>query len=170
MTKKYSIWGLMACMAAAILLGSCKKEKKYTAEEEFIRPASMIYSSQDSADINTLVDEYIALFKDKNFATAAEMLYTFRSDSVFPLTKEAKEGYVKAYEHMPIYDCRKEAFVLRSDRNNEVRLAIQVMESGNIDKNVGVTRTSLNPVKVGDKWYLTLLDKDAEGVKDVYKQ
>lgn len=160
----------MACLAAAITLTGCKEKKKYSAEEQFIRPASMNYTSQDSTDINVLVDEYIALFKDKNFAMAAEMLYTFSNDRVTPLTETAKKNFVKAYEHMPVYDCRKDAFVLRSDRNNEVRLAIQVMESGDIDKKVGVTHTSLNPVKVGDKWYLTLLDKDAEGVKDVYQQ
>jgi hypothetical protein len=37
-----------------------------------------------------------------------------------------------------------------------------------LDKGIGVTTISLNPVTKKGKWYLTLLDKNAEGVEDVY--
>ena len=168
--KKIFFYSTIAlCIAAT--LGSCKSDKKkYTAEETFIAPATMVYSAQDSSDINVLVKNYVTAFKAKHLEEASNMLYTVKNDSVHPLTAEAKKNYQNAYAQMPIYDCKVEAFLLRSDKNNEVRLAVQVISNGNIDKNIGVTRICLNPVKIGNKWYLTLLDKDAEGVKDVYAE
>lgn len=157
-------------MLIASLTSCNSKKKEYTAEEEFIRPASMEYSAQDSTDIRGLVSNYINAFGQKNLDLASSMLYTVRNDSAFPLTDKAKEQYKNAYSQMPVYDCKLEALVLRSDKNNEARLVIQVLSNGNIDKNVGVTRVCLNPVKIGKKWYLTLLDKDAEGVEDVYNK
>ena len=37
-------------------------------------------------------------------------------------------------------------------------------------KEQGVMSFSLNPVVKDGKWYLTLYDKDAEGVEDIYKE
>ena len=38
-----------------------------------------------------------------------------------------------------------------------------------LEKEIGVTTLTLNPVVKDGKWYLTIRDKHAEGVKDVYK-
>lgn len=169
--KKILSYPFLFVMGMMLLVVSCKSDKKkYTAEEEFIRPASIDYTKQDSTDINVLVNNYISAFRQKNFDLASSMLYTVHNDSIFPLTSDAKKQYIDAYSHMPVFDCKVDAFVLRSDKNNEVRLAVQILSNGNIDKNIGVTRICLNPVKIGNKWYLTLLDKNAEGVEDVYNK
>lgn len=150
---------------------ACKSEKKNNSlKSEYIRPATIDYSAQDTASINSLVDNYVANFKNKNFRVAADMLYTYRNDSIFPLSDDEKKKYVAAYSQMPIYDCKVKSLILRSDKNNEVKVAVQILSSGDIDNNVGVTHMSLNPVLLDGKWYLTLLNEYAEGVENVYEK
>ena len=152
------------------LLVSCGKNKKKEHDyNEYIRPASMYYSKQDTIDINNLVDEYLAHITNKEFEAAADMLYKFQSDSVAPLNEEARAKFLSLYKKLPVYAAKTKSFILNSDRNNQVCYLIQIAKGGDIEKEQGVMKLSLNPVVVDGKWYLTLLDSDAEGVEDVYK-
>ncbi len=139
-----------------------------TPKEEFLRPATMEYTTQDTSNINALVNEYANYVKNKKFDAAAAMLYTIHNDSAKPLTEKEKNGFVNAYSHMPIYASEVKSFLLRSDKNNKIDVMVQIVKNGDLDKEIGVTKISLNPVVIKGKWYLTLLDKDAEGVQDVY--
>lgn len=151
---------------------SCKSETKErdTRRSEYIRPASIDYSSQDSLEIKQLVNSYIERFNNRDFKATSEMLYKVRNDSIFPLDEKEKKAYVDAYNHMNTYGCKEKSFVLRSDKNNEVKLVVQIVSSGDLDKEIGVTHLSLNPVLKDGKWYLTLLDTNAEGVENVYER
>lgn len=152
------------------LLVSCGKNKKKEHDfNEYIRPASMYYSKQDTTDINNLVDEYLDHITNKEFEAAADMLYKFQSDSVAPLDDSARAKFLSLYQKLPIYGAKKKSFILNSDRNNQVRYLIQITKGGDLQTEQGVMKLSLNPVVVDGKWYLTLLDSDAEGVEDVYK-
>lgn len=159
---------LMAAGTVGALVISCKSEKKQHNWNEYIRPASMEYTKKDTADINALVDNFAALYTKKDFQSVSDMLYKVHNDSIVPLSNDEKSAYVQACNHMNIYGCKKKSIILRSDKNNEVKLTIQIVSSGDLDKEIGVTHLSLNPVYKDGKWYLTLLDKDAEGVEDVY--
>lgn len=158
----------MAAVAVSMFTVSCKKEQKRTNRSEYIRPASMDYSKQDSAEIKQLVGNFVDAFNNKDFKAVSEMLYKVRNDSVLPLSDKEKADYVTANGHINVYGCKMKSIVLRSDKNNEVKLTVQIVSSGDIDKEIGVTHLSLNPVVKDGKWYLTLLDKNAEGVTDVY--
>lgn len=162
---------LIVALFALALITSCKSEKERdTRRSEYIRPASMDYSSQDSIEIKQLVNNYVEAFNKRDFEASSEMLYKVRNDSVLPLDAKEKAAYVNAYNHMNTYGCKVKSFVLRSDKNNEVKLTVQIVSSGDLDKEQGVTHLSLNPVVKDGKWYLTLLDKNAEGVEDVYER
>ena len=79
-------------------------------------------------------------------------------------------GYKKAMSMMPNYGCKLKSFILNSDKNNDVAFYVQMVPNGNLEQGIGVTSLSLNPVVKDGKWYLTIRDKHAEGVEDVYKQ
>lgn len=149
---------------ACFLFVGCKSEKKVKTAKDLLRPASMIYTSQDSSRIRELVNEYIEAFSKQDFDATADMLYKVKNDSIFPLTDAEKTKYKKAMSLLPVYGVKEQSFVLRSDKNNEVRLAVQIVSSGNIDEGIGVTSVSLNPVVKDGQWYLTMLDEKAEGV------
>lgn len=155
-------------LCASLSLVSCKDKPKDRGVYEYLRPATMNYTKQDTSNINFLVNRYTALVEKKDFEKAANMLYKVRNDSVVPLSEKERKGFIEAYSQMPIYAAKTDAFVLRSDKNNQIDVLIQIVKNGNLDKGIGVSRMSLNPVVKNGKWYLTLLDKHAEGVKDVY--
>lgn len=162
---------LSFAFAVSFFFVSCNSEKKkYSGKSEYLRPATIEYSAQDSAEIRQLVSNYVEAFSNKDYKATSEMLYKVRNDSIIPLDSREKAAYVEAYNHMSIYGCKLKSLVLRSDRNNEVKLTVQIVSSGDLDNEVGVTHLSLNPVLKDGKWYLTLLDKNAEGVEDVYKK
>ncbi|MDO5527034.1 MAG: hypothetical protein Q4F85_13230 [Prevotella sp.] len=158
----------IAALAAVVLTG-CKDKPKQVNSNELLRPASMYFSHNDSASIKELVNTYVENMRNKNFEANAELLYTVHHDSIFPYTDEQKAKYLEACSHFNFYDCRLKSLILRSDKNNEAAILVQIIKSGSLDKEEGVTTLSLNPVKIGDSWYLTLLDKYAEGVEEIYK-
>jgi len=162
---------LIFALTALCLLASCKSDKKqYTGQSEYLRPATIDYSAQDSVEIRQLVSNYVEAFNKRDFKATSEMLYKLRNDSILPLDAKEKAAYVEAYNHIHTYGCKVKSLVLRSDKNNEVKLTVQIVSSGDMDKEIGVTHLSLNPVVKDGKWYLTLLDKNAEGVEEIYEK
>lgn len=147
---------------------SCGK-KKEERPHDYLRPASMYYSKQDTTDIYNLVDQYVSYFSAKDLEAAADMLYFVRHDSILPLDETRRAKFIKMYTVLPIYGVKSKGIILNSDRNNEARLTIQVAKNGDLDAEQGVMKFCLNPVVKDGKWYLTLRDMDAEGVEDVYK-
>lgn len=157
----------MLCMAVTFV--GCKSDKKKDPlRSEYLRPASIEYSGKDSSEIKALVDNYVENFKNKNFQATASMLYRLRNDSILPLSEQDKQKYIDAYSQMPVYDCAVKGIILRSDKNNEVQVSVQISPNGSIDEEKGITTFCLNPVLKNGKWYLTLLDEYADGVESVY--
>ena len=157
-----------ACVAIALFVfGACSSKKEQ--KEPILRPASMIYSSQDSADIWNLCEQFAEFFGNNDFESCALMLNKFKGGEVTPYTDEQRKDYIDKVQIFSNYGCRIDGFVLNSDRNNEISLKVKLFNVGTLDDNQGITRLFLNPVKVGDKWYLTLRDQDADGVKNNYE-
>lgn len=161
---------ILFTLTALAVFSACGNKKKQQMPDELLRPASMTYTKKDTADINYLVNNYVSNFAKGDLEACSNMLYKFRGDSVAPYTAEQKDSFQKAFKVFHVYDAQVQRMTLRSDRNNQVDIAIKIMKDGSIADNKGVTTLSLNPVSVNGKWYLTLLDKDADGVEDVYKE
>lgn len=164
---------LLLVAGVTMILGACSnksKQPKQLTADDFLRPASMTYSSQDSLNISSLVSEFSANFSRQDFAACADMLFKVHNDSVFPFSNEERKGYMKAMtaQFHNIYGIRTSSFVLRSDKNNDVKVTVQIAEDGDLYKNIGTITFSLNPVYKDGNWYLTLLDKYAEGVEQIY--
>lgn len=168
--KKFIYLFLLGPLSLSILSCSSGKKKELTIAEQYLRPASMNYSGKDSSDIKTLVENYVSALKSKNIEAAANMLYFVRNDSIFPITDNDRKGFTALYSSMPILDCKATTLILRSALNNEARVVVKLKADGDIDRNIGTTTISLNPVQIEGKWYLTLLDKSAQGVEDVYEK
>ena len=168
--KKTSFLFLALC--AMLFMASCtsgdKKKVRDDRRSEYLRPASMYYSHEDTANIQSLVGQYVELFKNKEFDAASQMLYKVRNDSVFPLEEAERKGFVRAMSSLQVYDARQHTLLLRSDRNNEVKLMVQIRPDGSLDEERGIIMFALNPVLYEGQWYLTLLDKHAEGVQEIY--
>lgn len=153
-------------LIALLTFSSCSKKKP--AKDPYLRPASMVYTAQDSADIWNLCQQFADFFGKNDFESCALMLYTYHDKKVAPYNEEQRKEYIRKVQLFSNYGCRIDAFVLHSDRNNEVSLKVKLFNIGTLDDDQGITRLFLNPVKVDDTWYLTLRDMNAEGVEKIY--
>lgn len=166
MMKKY----LSLVALCLLLLASCGDKKKETGpQNQYLRPVTLDLSSKDTVQIRQLVDNYVQAFSDNNFEAASQMLYRVENDSIKPLTDKEREDFVKAMKHFTIYACELSEFTIRTEKNNEMKLKVQIIENGDLENNIGVTHFSLNPVLKDGTWYLTVRDKDAEGVENYYE-
>lgn len=157
---------ILLTFAIVLIICSCKQNKE--SKLPLLRPASMEYTSQDSADIWNLCNQFAEFFGKNDFESCALMLNTFSNGEVTPYSEEQRKEYIQKVQLFSNYGCRVESFVLNSDRNNEIGLKVKLFNIGTMDDDQGITRMYLNPVKVEDKWYLTLRDLKAQGVEKIY--
>jgi hypothetical protein len=158
---------LFVTLAITLTFSACKSKKE--EKVPLLRPASMVYTAQDSADIWKLCEQFAQFFGQNDFESCALMLNKFENDSIHPYTDQQRKEYIKAVQIFSNYGCRVDAFTLRSDRNNSVSLKVKLFPVGTLDDDQGITHLVLNPVKVEDTWYLTLRDQNADGVEEPYK-
>ena len=157
---------IILVFAALLLIASCGEKKE--SKKQLLRPPAIALSAQDTIQIMEKVKAYDALFKANRMSEAAEMLYFVRNDSIFPLTQEKKEAFVKGISTFHIYDTKIDYLIVRDELNNEVCIISQIIEDGNIRERKGITKFFFNPVKKDGMWYLTVRDKYAEGVNNPY--
>ena len=164
---------LFSCVIG-FALASCssnsdKSAKKQLSPEDLLLSPAMDYTADDSAKINALVEQFTEGLKTQNYADCAQLLHKVVDGEVVAYSAEEKQQYVQAMSSFRrIFDVRTTGFILRSDKNNNVKLTLQIQENGNISENIGTISMSLNPVYKDGEWYLTLYDKYAEGVEDIY--
>lgn len=167
MMKKYLSLAAVCLMLFAACGGDKKKETG--PQNQYLRPVTLDLTEKDTVQVRQLVDNYVQAFANNDFETASQMLYRVENDSVKPLTAEEREDFVKAMKNFTIYACELSEFTIRTEKNNEMKLKVQIIENGDMENNIGVTHFSLNPVQKDGIWYLTVRDKEAEGVEDYYE-
>lgn len=159
--KRY--FTFLGFLLVILLLASCRNGKTTGEVNEKGLPIYE-FNDKDSVAVRALADDYVNRFKAQNYEAAADMLYTVRNDSVFPLTDDQRNGYLQAMKMMPFRDCAIKEQILRSDKDNQIRIAMLLSEDGSLDEEKGTVNFFLNPVYIDGQWYLTLLDRYAEGV------
>lgn len=142
---------------------SCKEKK--AEKKEYLRPASMVFSKQDSTDINKLVSTFVDNINNHDLNAASSALYEVKDGKAEYLPLEKRKSFEQFIAKLPYRKCKQEAFTLRGAKDNKIRIALLITPDGDIDKQKGVINIVLNPVNIDNKWYLTLRDENAEGVE-----
>ena len=89
---------------------------------------------------------------------------------IVPLDGKQLKEFKTAWSKMHVYGVKKKGFMLHSDKNNDVKILLQIMPNGDLDKEIGVAAQHINPVYKEGQWYLTLYDPQAEGVYDIFDE
>ena len=148
-----------------VLLGACNSKDKPSNQEDDANLMPVFeFSSEDSLRVSELSDQYVACLNANDLETAADMLYTVRNDSVFPLTDEQKSSFMGAMSQLPKFGFQKKELILKTDLDNKVRIAVLMSESGSLEEEKATINLFVNPVKIDNQWYLTAYDRYAEGV------
>lgn len=167
MKQKYLLLAFSS-LALVLYLVSCKETKQPETQEE--EPIYVYdFSSQDSLAITTLAEQYVSLYNQGNMEAVADMLYTLRNDSIFPLTQEEHDQFMMSLKGVPTVGCELKDIELRTERDNKVKIAIKLNEDANVATGEGTITYVLNPVMVEGQWYLTMYDPYADGVGVFHK-
>lgn len=144
-----------------VLAVSCKNKKQSDSINDYIRPASVDFTKQDTAEIMNQLNTYVADVKAKDYSNAVKNLYILKGDSILPLTDAQMQNAMQVYKEFNIYDVAVNAFTLKGESENMVKVALQIVKNGNISEGQGVTYIKLRPVKKDGKWYLTFMDNES---------
>lgn len=149
------------------LVLSCTNNSKPKGERpSILRPPSLVLEKQDTVDIHILAEDFLNLFKANDLKSASQLLYHFSNDSLKAYTEEEKNEFVDALSFFHVYDAELKSLQITSKFDNEFKIAVKILPDGDLDSGKGVTIFSLNPIKYNDKWYLTVRDLRAEGIKE----
>lgn len=152
-----------------VALVACNGKKSNEAEEPQGLPV-FHFEQQDSTAIRELAKDYVDRFNSGDAEGAAGMLHIIRNDSVLPLSGDQRQMMVEQIKLFSKFGCEQKELQLFSDRDNVLRIAVKVVESGNLETGAGTTNMFLNPIQKDGQWYLTLRDTHAEGVGVYHKE
>ena len=149
---------------------SCSDNKKKTDTNPYLPEPELTTDAEDTLAINELIDHYMGLLAENKVDDAVNLLNRLKDGEVVPLDAKEANGFKSAFSKLHIYGVKKKGFLIRSARNNDITILLQIVPSGDLDKEIGVTTQHINPIFKEGKWYLTLLDPKAEGVYDVFDE
>lgn len=157
-------------MLLLLAVVSCKDKPAVKTAEELLQKPSVEFTSKDTADVLQLVNQYVDVLTRQNYDSLIDLLYVFNGSEMLPYEGAQRDSMKFGLSLVPVYNAKFSSIVLRSEFNNAVGLTLQIRPDGNIEEGNGVTKFYLNPVKYEDKWYLTILDKEAKGYEEVYQE
>lgn len=147
-------------------LSSCKKDRGY--HSEYLKEPEVEYTHEDSSQIKNYITQFSDAMNAHNYKQVADMMAVVKDGTNMPLTYDQRQQMIRAYEMMNIEKVEWETTILRDYKNNEVTL-IMYLKNPTDSLQPRETRVKLNPVCLDGKWYLTFLNKDAEGVHNIYE-
>lgn len=137
-----------------------KKQQQPVSEEHVILVEPSIFDANDSATVSDLANEYLNCFNAKDYQSAASMLFKLENDSIRQLTAAERQSYISTMRHFPNYGTRYMGVIFHSETNNKLNFLLQVTKNGDLMKETGIMRFSLNPVRRDGQWYLTLYESE----------
>lgn len=143
-------------LVSALFITACKGKSDQAAVADNTNDMGIIFNANDTIVITDLANQYADYILNGDLEAAAGMIYTYRNDSLLNLSAEDRVKITKGYSLFHIYDCRLKSIRLEGEYDNEVRIAMQIIEDGSIDEEQGVTYISLNPILYMSNWYLTI--------------
>ena len=147
------------------MLAACSDSKKKSGEQPFVRPATMVFTENDTTEINQMVSTFVEYVNNGKISDASAMLYTVKYDRAEELTLEKRQQFESFFTTIPYKKCEVKSFHLGGAKDNKVQLALLMTPDADIQTGKGTIRLVLNPVNIDGNWYLTLRDEDAEGIE-----
>jgi len=146
----------------AILCGCSNKKRSYT--DSYVRPPSMVFSKEDTTQINQLANSFVEYINKGDISSASASLYYLDKGSVVELPLKKRQQFEEMLANIPFSGCQLKSFHLEGAKDNKIGVAIKITPDADVANNKGIITLVLNPVQVEGKWYLTLRDEYAEGI------
>ena len=143
---------------ALLTLASCgKKEKSFKElEETYLPKPEMTLTASDTANVKALAEHYMKLVEDREIDDAIGMLYYLDKDSVKPLRPEQAKNQRFILSHVKGVEYKLDHLVFRTEKDCEAHFTIKLFEPKPGNTRPNKVSMTLNPVRMDNKWYLTV--------------
>lgn len=148
-----------------LMLVSCKSNKKDKIDETYIRPASVVFSAQDTSSIDSLVKIFVEYANKGDLSNASSMLHVVEKGKIEELPLEKRKKFEMLMTKFPFHGCETNSMHLGGEKDNKVGISFKISPNADVKTGSGCISLVLNPVRIQNVWYLTLRDEDAEGVQ-----
>ncbi len=143
---------------ALLIVASCSEKKK----KETILPTdprmdqTMSRTSKDTTMLLDMTKKFLETLKNNDIDGAISQLYEVKDNKVLPLSAEREKEIRKTLTTFPVLSYKIDELLLYSDSDTEVRYTIEFFEKPKGDTRPNTIRCSVNPTRIGGKWYLTV--------------
>lgn len=153
----------------AMALSSCGGDKKQNAQQQFERsqevyelPKEMITTKADTDEVKKLVDEYLDHLRHNDVDGAISMIHFLAKDStITSLPKSMVKDQRRVLSAYADMDYKVDKMIFHKDVDCMVKYyALMPNVKGNNE--VGFI---IRPVRIAQKWYLTLANTPTDTVK-----
>ena len=151
---------IVAAMAAALLLASCGEKKKTLGEvaDQFRDKPEMTLSSNDTATVKALAQEFIGNLQEGRFREATSMIYYLNGDTIEALGKEQAALQAKVLRSVHGVKYEIDNIVFKTEKDSQVKYTVTLFEPKPGDSRPNTISCVIKPVRRDGKWFLTMAD------------
>lgn len=144
------------CFAILLCVFSCKQKTK----EEQIQEFQLSLTQEDTTAMLQLCDDCMELLHKGKIDEAIGSLYEYDDSlkEVYPLSETTIKRYKHIYTMFPVIEYTRAYYSFQLEGLNDVKYEVKFSETDG----GAMTAFMFNPVKLKDKWYLTVKSADQE--------
>lgn len=147
-------WEFMILLC--IVTSACKDTKGEQYMGENTVPA---FCKKDTVEIVRLTTAYLEFLKNKEFDKAVRMLRHIQDGTVLALNDTERKQMEQLYQLFPVLSYQIDGYYFNGIYNTEVVYSIEFFEKEEGDERPNTLNFRLNPQKIKDVWYLSMLNR-----------
>jgi hypothetical protein len=163
MKKSFLFTVVMFLLLGFSSCGDKKQTKTLTFDEladSLIDRPSFEMDAQDSAEVYSLVTQYLDKLREKKIDEAVGMLYFLVNDSVVAMPAKAVQGQKAVLERFQGVSYDLNMISYDDETDNLATYTVTLFEKEANDPRPNTMTFGLNPVRRDGKWFLTLSNRD----------
>lgn len=169
--KRTFLYFLILVFTLSFCMTSCKNKSKEATDKDEIVVKDMVTNKNDTAAVESLVNEFFEHLRAKDVDKAVSMLYYLDENGlIIPLPDDMKKGQTRMLKlHSGLkYDIDYIKFHQETD--SEVRYTCTLFEKEPGDNRPNKVSFMIRPMRSNNQWYLTMADTDSQhGKSDLFK-
>lgn len=153
MELRLKYWGFILLLSM-IVVACNNANRDYRVENK-----NAIFCKQDTIEVIKLTTTYLEHLKNRDFDKAIQMIYHIQNDTVSALTEEERKALEQQYTLFPVLSYKIDGYYFTDTRNTEIAYSIVFFEKQDGDNKPNTLKFRLNPQRVKDAWYLSILNR-----------
>ncbi len=149
---KYLGFMILLC----IVITACKGTK---SEQYIGKDMDSTFCRKDTVEIIRLTTAYLESLKNKEFDRAIRMLHHIQNDTVLALNDTEREQMELLYQRFPVLTYQIDGYHFNGIYDTEVVYSIEFFEKKAGDERHNTLNFRLNPQKIKNVWYLSMLNR-----------